>query len=431
LFVPVTVGLANNGDFGKVLDWFGISTRGTSEYQYVETTYPLVWQQRRDTEFLSSEILLTGLGLLVNLPWAAGGRFALAAGGIVHCALFFAAFAVAAPILSRLRPEARWPLAAASLLLLADTGYTVILNSFYQDTATLLFLLLAASCAARALAEDDPARGRRWLYAALASSLLFACSKTSHAPAGWILTALVLWLLRARWSSLAWATASICLYAWLGTPGSYAQTNAYSNIFYALLPSAPDPKQEIVNLGLPSDWARLTGTHGFHSEARIGDPAFVAEFSARQPYLLLARHYFLRPASAWRVILYSAGAPDLWRPDNIGNFPRSAGRPPYARTSFFTASSTLKSWTIARWRPFGVAYAALAAAAFCLLAFRAGPRIFAVALALSGLILVELLVSTLADGVENARHLTTFNLAADLALLSALALLPAWRRRPQ
>ena len=145
LFIPPIVGLADQGDFGRVIARFGYGREDTSiVYANVEKTYVLDPKARvPGLEQACPEYVLVGAAVLLNLLISKDGKLDIVVMGLVHAVVFLAVFAwllraTQAFFVHRL-------LWIAALLVLTDVGYAAYWNSFFAEPSShILFLLLLA-----------------------------------------------------------------------------------------------------------------------------------------------------------------------------------------------------------------------------------------------------------------------------------------------
>jgi hypothetical protein len=234
------------------------------------------------------------------------------------------------------------------------------LNSFYGQSASLLFLLLTAAIAARAIRVGSLAGG--WLLLYFACAAAFVSSKPQEAIQGPVLALLGIRLGGVRWRGAArraatWLALALCAFSiWYGrrTPADLKAAALYQVVFYEILPHSPDPAADAAALGLDPSWLRYSGTDAFRPDTPLVDAGFRNRLLASVGYRKIARFYLARPRRlAERV---ERIAPKTWtlRP-SYGNLERSAEHPHLTRTERFAA------WSRLRLRAFGPrAVAALA-----------------------------------------------------------------------
>ena len=144
LLVPPIVGLADNGDYARITDALGLrpvaESWGDKYFLYVNQEYLIV--PRTAPLFFSSQLLLGEAALGIDRFFTRDGRFDLRFLGGLNLVIYLLGLSL---ILSATRTFARPVRATLGLGLLvaaADVAYISTLNSFYTETASLIFVTL-------------------------------------------------------------------------------------------------------------------------------------------------------------------------------------------------------------------------------------------------------------------------------------------------
>ena len=433
LLVPPVVGLANNGDFEKVMGQAGLrypADRYEEKYfTHIVTkfSYSAAWDT---TGYRTSETALARLAREAGRLFFPGRPFDLRVLGALHAALLVAAIGGLVAAAAGLTAAAQACAALLVVFVFTDVGYAAPLNSFYSQTASLLFLLLAAAVVARALRDGGLAG---WLV-----PVFFLCaagfvgSKPQESLFGVPLALLALRLSpegatrAARWA-LGLGAAALCVFSlWYygRTPETAIRSVAlYRTVFNELLPESPDPPADLAALGLDPRLANLAGRSAYGPESPRADPAFVTEFGREMSYARVLQFYLLRPARLGARLLRAAPGGVRLRPGALGNFEKTApGYFPNRRSGRFAL------WSGAREKLMPVAPVWLAvllggnvvaAAVGWRRAGWAGRRVRETIALLALMAVVEFLVCSLADSLESVhRHLFTFHAMCDLLLIA-------------
>src|SRR5947209_7534603 len=117
LFAPPPIGLANNGDFGKLLGYFSLGAPTKDEFWFADTVYSYDPRYSQRSGFYSSELLLIVPALGANRILSKDGHFDLRVIGLIHGALFALAVALFIPLLSGLPAWAQYAPGVAALLM--------------------------------------------------------------------------------------------------------------------------------------------------------------------------------------------------------------------------------------------------------------------------------------------------------------------------
>ncbi|MBZ5673516.1 MAG: glycosyltransferase family 39 protein [Acidobacteriia bacterium] len=427
LFVPPTIGLANNGDFPKVMGLFDLGAPRGDEYGYVDWIYRFDPIYHWEAGFYSSETLVAAAPISLSHAFSKDGSFDLRWMGLVHGLLFLLAVYLMEGLLTPVEGWRWYVLWAVIAIGFGDVMYTSYFNSFYMDAATYVFLMLSVVLFLRA------ATWRRksdaiWLVICVALLLL---SKSQHAILGlWIAPLFAffgrsLWPGNGRLFSIA-STTLVAAAALVGlelVPFDYAAHGYYSVIFWQVLPHSANVKADLEALGLDESYARFVGTHAYSAGSGFRDPEFAAAFMQRTSFARLGWYFLTHPKDTDLALDSALGEGGRQRPP-MGNFDRGAGSPP------FTESHSFALWSDAKRALFhehgiryGIGYAlvtGLACAPAIARRKTLSSALVAGVLAIAGMGVTEVLIASLADAVDVTRHYFIAATILDMELLIVL-----------
>jgi hypothetical protein len=434
LLLPPIVGLADNGDFVRVLEPLGLQ-HGAAEWGerywgWLDKTY--VPGPRLPLELESSQLLLTraaqGLAGLVRRD----GVLDIRVQGAVHLALYLLGLALVLRAARTFRAPARVTLGLAVLVAATDIAYVAPLNSFYAEAASLLFLVLVLGFGLVALREDG-ARG--WaLPGYLAAAALFVAAKPQNHPLAVPLAVVPLVLLprlqrRATRLLAVLATLLLVVLAYdlhSRLPWSQTIRNRWNDVFFTILADSPDPRADLAEFGLEPELARFARVPAF------ADSIPIEAVTARYGFADVLRFHARHPSRFLRTAAVCAESAFVWRDPRMGNFTRDSGRPAGTLAHQFSAWSRLERAVLPASLPFLVVFLAGVMVAAALVGFRSGPASGAGSTALFGAALalaagMEFGVCVVGDGYYDiVKHLYLFQVLFDACLFAAGAWIATW-----
>ncbi len=351
LFVQPVVGLADNGDYQRVMGYAGFqhTTDVSAEryFSFLRTQYAIVAPFWFRPGYHTSETLLAFAARFAHLAVSNGRVFDLRLLAALHAALFLLALAGILRACRDLALPAQLLVAALLVFVFTDVGYVAPFNSFYSQTASLLFLLLTAAVAAEAVRRGSLSGASLLAYFGFA--LLFVGSKPQEKLAAPLLALFGLRLAGVRFAG-AWRRAAVWLAAgllafsvWYGrhTPYTLREASIYQVVFDDVLAHSPDPSADAAELRLDLDWMALTGTNPYAPDSRLLEPEFRRALLARVGYRQIVRFYLRHPSRlAGRIERASAFAWTL-RP-TFGNYEKSSERPTSTMATRFSLWSSLR-----------------------------------------------------------------------------------------
>ncbi len=349
LFVPPIVGLADQGDFVRILGPLGyapVPPGPEHKYWYLTRTFiqDVAYRQAR-WEIPTSEFIFARAALFINrLIHGRQQFFDLTLVGFVHAAAFLLA-------LGRLFYVTRflklygfvWLLI---LVIVTDVGYVSYFNSLYTEPASLIFFL---SWLAEALALS---RAKQLPIAALVRCTVFAVllitAKVQNAP---LCAPLAIYgvsvaqrITHPRRQLLVGCVAATLVgagcFIYQALPATLRVTTSYNAVFSGILPYSQDRSVDLKKLGLNPDYALYSGTLAWSKGTGVADGRLVLAIENEIGPVRLLTFYLEHPDHIRRRFLALLRPGLSLRPEFCGNFDRTAGRPPGARSSALALWST-------------------------------------------------------------------------------------------
>ena len=351
LLVPPVVGLADNGDYQRVIGYAGFqhTTEVAAEryFSFLRTRYAIVAPGWFRGGYHSSETLLAFAARFAHAAVSREPLFDIRLLGAMHAVLLLVALAGILRACRELSTPARLLAAALLVFVFTDVGYVAPFNSFYSQTASLLFLLLTAAVAAEAVRRGRLSGG--WLLAYFGCALLFVGSKPQERLAAPLLALFGMRLagvtFRGAWRRAAvWLGIGLCAFSvWYGrhTPYTLREATIFQVVFDDLLTHSASPAADAAELRLDPQWAKYTGSNPYAPDSPLLEPAFRTSFLHRIGYRQILRFYVRHPARlVGRVERASLQAWSL-RP-TFGNFEKSPEHPESRLATRFSLWSRMR-----------------------------------------------------------------------------------------
>lgn len=444
LFTPPVVGVADNGDFSRLMRIAGfryLDDHETYEERYFHYAHQYFgYKSNWGPSYVTSQVLfLAAVGRVARLFQP--DMFDIRWLGAAYTPLFAAAVYLLvrhAPAVPGRKAVSALTAAAIGLMILfvfGDIGYLAYFQSFYGEPYAFAGMLLAASAALAAATKERPPSGLLLIYFAAAFAVV--TSKVQYAPLGLIFAALA-WRLfahRAENRRRRHALAGIAVLltgtaVMLAVPNGLKHINLYQSVFFGILKDSPDLARDMRELGIPERYAALAGTNYFQKDAAIpqDDPGLRRDVLERLSHADVIRYYLRHPDRFVQKLEKAAASAHFIRPYYLGNYDRSAGKPPRALATKFSAWSTWK----ARHMPGNLMFFAggflMYFMALAVWWIRTNSR--RMRLALETMLAVALagafsfVIPVLGDGeADLAKHLFMFNVCFDMMVVSAAAAL--------
>jgi hypothetical protein len=181
LFIEPIVGVADNRDYYRVMLQIGVDWTANPEttvFKNIQRKFAVV--PRHDIEYLTSQVPLGRLAVGLNRIVSKDGLFDIRTMGFVNGLCYLAAVGI---FLSAFRDRghlARTLVAFFGVGLLTDVRLVSYFNSFFSESAQLVFLMATVGFALHALQQRGGVRAWGWYGAWLLSAVLFCVAKTQN-----------------------------------------------------------------------------------------------------------------------------------------------------------------------------------------------------------------------------------------------------------
>ena len=432
VFVPPSLGMADNGDYGRMIGRFAMGPwhpEPSDQYAYLTTAWIFEHTYHWVSDNFSSELFPISAAVLMG--WFYNSyHFDIRIMGAVHAVLWIGCFAALVIALRPLQGWSRWVTAIAAIFVLTDTSYVAFCNSFYMDAAAFLFVGWAVVFWLLAVTGESQ---RLWAFLGFSiAAALGAMSKSQHAVLAVPLFALAMiaafrFPAPRRFVCLAFAAiipiAGFAEYA--SMPAFDARMPQYAIVFSKILERSRTRTADLEELGLSADYLSYvgktrpaladTGAEQAWWDAFLGRATRgrVLEFELRHPFRTTAMMYwdlkFRAPDRAMHI---------------IGKYDRESGYPAQTQAQSFGWWTAIRS-ALLRAAPWHILiWFALAIPISARLAVRGGTMLRSIAilnLTLCAMALIEFAISSLSDAGETERHLFVFHVLTDFTVLCAVA----------
>ena len=348
LYIPQPVGLANNGDFLRVIHTTGIAyadgkpdkDRFAVEYRMklqgdtaVQKLFSVFELDHELYEYRTSQSVFVILSKALNLAWnkltgAPAANYSIIWLGMIYISVFLCALYLILSFVYRRFGRGMFVFAAlAALLIFCDQGYLLYFNSFYGEALQYASTFLAIGLYMRLC--EKPERGFPSYLLYYSAVMVMAASKNAYAPVGVLfgLLPLALWrkLAFQKWLAVSGAVAltvwGIALVLFL-TPAWIEKDTNFDAVFAGILPQSDTPERDLAKLGLDADLAVLKGHEAYQSEYPID--VFGEDFNARfydkiSKGKILA-FYLRNPGRLWEAVKTAAFWSKAIRPGYLTNY---------------------------------------------------------------------------------------------------------------
>lgn len=424
VLIPPIVGLPDNGDFGRILRTFRLEPVVADEadrfFRYVTAAHRYNPNAQPAVEQVCSGHLVALPALLGAMLFSKDGTVDIRWMGLVHGGLFLGAWWLAIPLMEKLRGAVRWLAVAAGVFVFCDLTYIQYFNSFFNDTESMLFLLLSTVVLLRLKAGAGEARTNPTGF--LICVGLLAASKSQHALLAIPLLVAGLAPLGRRFPRACWtggiAVVLIVGQSFLTVPASYRTAAFYNVVFYGILPVSSEPLTALSELGLEPSHIVFKGTHSYSENAGMRSPQFQQSLERKASMRRLLWYFAKHPSVAVALMRKGVAASAAQRLEGWGQFTKESGRAPHSPAHAFHLWGKAKQMVFAGRPDVWFGYSTICMMSLGVLTWNT--RWLAVVLCLIAQSAIALTIATLGDVLDYPRHLFVYHCLSDMILLGVI-----------
>lgn len=433
LLVPPIVGLADNGDFYKMMSKFGLEhgaqSREDRYFGYVDSIYvpdPVSaahYQEVWRGTWISSEMVFMFAAVWLNRLSGLGSTFHLQYLGFVHLVAFLAGAWLLLIGTRSMSRNKRIAGAILALIMFLDVGYISYFNSAYTESSSILFLMLLLAGAMPMLHGRRYSEG--WIVLYFLSAVLLCCSRYPNvilypvlALSGILLAIHSRSRISITIALLAAVSGSYPVTRFMReAPPAYTEFSTYNHFFNALLPFSPSPEHDLKEFGLDASFLAYSGTTYFQTQSAFNNPEAMRTYRTKVTPGNIVAFYFHHPLRILSGARRAVSTGLALRPP-YGNYEKKAGKPAGAHSEGFIVWSSIRETVLPR--QFWFVALVLAVSFGCALWPRKSACATGLFLLFPFLCALQLgMIACASDPSDMVRHMFLFNLLLDITLLIA------------
>lgn len=356
LFVPPYIGMADNGDYFRIIYgnglYFNQPDYDSQYFGYFVREYGIFQHYNENpTAVFSSQSLFIQFAVWLNKILISPFIFDIRIQAAIYTVLYTIAIYMFVESITWKTPKKYgYPIALLAIFIFGDTGYTAYFSSFFGESTVLIMMifLLASGLLIYRNRYND--------YVMLAvftiSGLLLTTSKQQNAPVGIIvaITGIILIFIRKEklFRILTFCSLISLFLAGLGTylliPKEFVNINKYHAMTRGVLMESKDPEAALRHFGIDRQYAILNKTIYYEPYTTVDVNSKILEdnFYSKYGFGSILTYYIKNPDQAGKLLDLAAKSAFTIRPPAMGNYEKAEGKPFGAQTTFFSGYSLLK-----------------------------------------------------------------------------------------
>ncbi|QQE80636.1 hypothetical protein [Alicyclobacillus sp. SO9] len=434
IMLPHMIGLADQGDFIRSMQVFGIrhmSHNRQLEYLNYANRFFRSGFPHESIAYFSSVYPLILAALVIN-HFLHPGLFDIEILGVIYILFVSLSFFLLIRAVKMLTPHlwVAYVAGALCLFIFADIGYTTYFNSFFEEPAAYVSFLLMIGFAMNIVVSSK--RSLFYLVAFGISAASFITAKQEDLPLVLPIAILCVGLAFVQKGS-TWKTLSMGLSVVLIliafadfkiTNPVYNKINVFESVFRGVLYHQPQATvvKDLKWFGVDQKYKSLADMSWWDKNKpyNVEGSEFQKNFFAKVNHVSVVEFYLTHPGRLYEAMQSSTDAAVTNRPMYLGNFQKSSGYPPVTIAHRMSGWSTLKRKLLPRsiWALviFYVLYFGLLIYRF-LFANSKNRAIVGIFIIIGLMSILEFPVPYTAEGItELVKHLFVFDVITDFML---------------
>jgi hypothetical protein len=358
LFTPPYIGMADNGDYFRILYSNGLyfnDPNYTNNYlgYFVKDYGVYQFYNENGATLFSSQSMFIEASLLVNLLFHDSHIFDIRFQAGMYLVIYAAAIYLLVEALTwKMSKKRGYLVALLTIFILGDTGYTAYFNSFYSESVVLIMTIFMV--AAGILLYRKRYNDYLMLAIFVVSAIFLTTSKQQNAPVGMIIAVFgvfFIYIRKARSFRVITATLLIAVLgvgigSYLLIPQEFLNINKYHAMTRGVIMGSVNPEKTLESFGIDKQFAVLDETLYYdpYSSAAVDSELMQEKFYNKYSVASILVYYFLHPDQAGKMLNLAAQDGFSIRPHALGNYEASTGKAFGSQTIFFSSYSLLKDW---------------------------------------------------------------------------------------
>jgi len=348
LFVPLYLGMSDDGSFARVANPVGIYHQEDTDenlyFNYYVKEYLSLAPNETSVESISSHRLLINLAKGIDTFFTHDNLFDVRFLAMLYVLLFLPAIAL---LVKQAAKRAKtfseaFVIGLLGVLIFADVSYITYFSSFFAEPLMYISLLL---CVGAALALQEEKHNVEYLIVYTFSGILLITAENQCAVIGVFLAILcvkfsfinknLFWRLSCIGSVfLLFVSVMISIYY---VPTTYTQTSKYHAMTRGILLQAVDPEETLSEFGIDASYAVLTDTNSYDYYPFVSpeDKALEKGFYNKYNTTDISYYYLKHPKAMLAMLDISVKSAFNVRSGFNGNYEKSAGMPKMAKSLFW------------------------------------------------------------------------------------------------
>ena len=348
---PNTVGIADNCDFGRVIQPVGLESNQSDKYFYAQQDFAYDREFNSFSDYMkfvinpdihnisgykSTHTIIVKVAQIINgvvkyFRYHKIYDFDIRAISILYLMLISIGIILLVKGFHIKNVFLKIFLVTLTIFIYFDKGYLVYFNSFFGEPLILVSLLIYIGSL---LCIINGQKDKYIIYVInFIAGCIFIGAKVANIPLGMLMIIFSVFLFINKKDNklrMIIVIGSLCMlmtsvYYYISVPKWMGDVNKYHSLFYGVLKDSDNPKKDLSDLNIDEKYAVLQGTHGYmdHKGYDIYSEEFRNEVYENATPFKISLFYLTHPDRLMEKIRLSATSSAIIRPPYLGNYTKN------------------------------------------------------------------------------------------------------------
>lgn len=355
LFIPHYLGLSDDGRFSRVMNSVGISNFDSnsddSYFNYYVRRYSTVTTGVEQTSYFSSLTIFVRVALAINNLFIKDAVFDMRFMALVYGIIFIPTVMLLVKIAARKVDNFTEGaiIGAAGVIIFSDVSYITYFSSFYAEALVFVCFLLCIGCA---LSLQKEGKDDFWLILYTLSGILMITGERQYALSGIFLGIMALtfifikrkfnWRIECIVASFILVLTSFFSFYFIES--DFTLSSKFHAMTRGVLLQSKNPEETLLEFGIEPNYSVLADINANfdYPLTKAYNKALEIGFYDKYDTFDIVSYYVKNPGSMISMLDLSVKSVFNTRIDYSGNYEKSAGYNPKAKSLFWSAWSTYK-----------------------------------------------------------------------------------------
>ena len=356
LFIPPYLGMSDDGSFSKVMNSVGIYNLNDNKdlyFNYYVKTYSTVPSEVIEkSSYFSSLTVLVRLALILDNIFTRDTIFDMRFMALVYILIFIPTLMLivkqAARRVNNFTEGAI--IGAVGVLIFSDVSYITYFSSFYSEALIFISFLL---CVGSVLSMQQEENDIVWLVLYTLSGVFLILTEKQYALSGILLGTLAVSLNFIK-KNFLWKVSCFIMgfilfissiFSYYTIESDFDLASKYNSMTRGVLLQSTNPEETLSDFGIQPNYVILTDTNvnDFYPLTNENNETLKYGFYDKYNTWDIAFYYLQHPGAMVSMIDIAVKSAFDIRISYSGNYEKSYGMPPKAKSLFFSVWSNFKS----------------------------------------------------------------------------------------